>query len=497
LAAGGALVAAYVSSEVLQRMPHVQDSVAYLFQAKTFALGRLTVPVPPVPAAFQHEFVLMRDGQWFSKYPPGFPLLLAVGVLLGGPWLVNPLLCGLAIAVTYVFARSVYGGATALLGAALLTTSPWLLLMSGSMMSHPAGLVLAMTFVWGLERAERRNSARLAALSGFALGWLLATRALTAVALAAPMLGWVAVAAVRARRLRPRHAAFAAGATIPVLGLVAYNAALTGSPLVSPFELWWGFDRVGFGADVGMHGGHYLPWGLINTWANLAELERWLFGWPVQLSLAFALLPLLTGSRDRWDWLLAGAVLSLIAAHVAYWADGIMYGPRYYYEALGMLAVLTARGATRIGAVFRAAWPGSLRAVKAGATVAPALAVGMIAVTSYSFTPGFLRGALGYNGMDRSRTELVEAAGLHRALVVVSGAEGDWQTYGSVFWSMSPLLNDDVIYARDLGERAEPELEAAYPDRVVYRLDGDVLTMIRPPIGANWRGSGRSGGSGA
>ena len=47
-----------------------------------------------------------------------------------------------------------------------------------------------------------------------------------------------------------------------------------------------------------------------------------------------------TGSRNRWDWLLGATVLSLVVAYVFYWADGIMYGPRYYFEAVGILALL-------------------------------------------------------------------------------------------------------------------------------------------------------------
>jgi hypothetical protein len=36
-------------------------------------------------------------GRWCSLCPPGWPAILAVGVLLGAPWLVDPLLLGLSI----------------------------------------------------------------------------------------------------------------------------------------------------------------------------------------------------------------------------------------------------------------------------------------------------------------------------------------------------------------------------------------------------------------
>ena len=167
VAAGGVLAAALVSRDVLDRMPHVQDSVAYLFQAKTFALGRIAVPLPPVPDAFVHEFVLQRDGQWFSKYPPGHPLVLALGVLAGVPWLVSPIAAGLSLLLTFLAARQLFGTFVAILAIALLATAPWFIIMSGTMMSHPTGLLFAMSFLYLLERAERKADWRLALGAGW------------------------------------------------------------------------------------------------------------------------------------------------------------------------------------------------------------------------------------------------------------------------------------------------------------------------------------------
>ena len=61
-------------------------------------LGGTTLPAPPaVPEAFSLDNVILSSNRWCSKYPPGFPLLLAVGWLLGAPWLVNPVLFGFAV----------------------------------------------------------------------------------------------------------------------------------------------------------------------------------------------------------------------------------------------------------------------------------------------------------------------------------------------------------------------------------------------------------------
>ena len=85
-----ALVAnAYVAYFLLERLPHVQDSVAYLFQAKLFASGRLWAPLPDNVIFFRHEFVVEHAGKWFSKHPPGHSALLAIGQLLNAPWIVK------------------------------------------------------------------------------------------------------------------------------------------------------------------------------------------------------------------------------------------------------------------------------------------------------------------------------------------------------------------------------------------------------------------------
>ena len=86
-----------------QRFPLSGDDYSYLYQAKLFASGKLSAedPIynPSLPFYGCIETYCLRDyqGHRFSKYPPGWPALLAVGVKLGVPWLVDPLLGALLI----------------------------------------------------------------------------------------------------------------------------------------------------------------------------------------------------------------------------------------------------------------------------------------------------------------------------------------------------------------------------------------------------------------
>ena len=127
-----------IANTVLERLPHVQDSITYLFQAQTLAQGGLTAAAPALPEFFEQEFLLVRDGHWYGKYSPGFPALLALGVLLKQPWLVNPILATLTIPLLYGLGVSLYGRGLGRLAIVLVLFSPFFLFMSGSMMAHPA-----------------------------------------------------------------------------------------------------------------------------------------------------------------------------------------------------------------------------------------------------------------------------------------------------------------------------------------------------------------------
>jgi len=648
----------YVADEVLQRMPHVQDSVAYLFQAKTFALGRLWVPMSSDPQFFQHEFILMQGGRWFSKYTPGWPLLLSVGVLAHAPWVVDPICGALSIFVIYRLGAEIYRPRVGLIAAALGVVSPFFVFLSGSMMSHASGLLFALLFVWGIWRASRSPRPIVpSALSGVAFGIGFLIRPYTMVVIAIPFALYALWGISRLPKDGLGRYLPAAIATVPFIGaFLAYNAYFTGNPLYPPQQLWWAFDSVGFGPQHG-------PWGftpidaLNNTSRNLLELVEHTDGWPEFLTLSFAMLPFLVGRFRSWDWLFAGGFVALVAGYGLWWADGIMYGPRFYYEGLGFLLLLTARGVdegldlARYGptATRRAASPAAtspalasvglpfgLRPVGQGVVerldggalypltpfsrgdlsvpvprptptgngqeksspttqpphplpyeptlgylpvsaprstigrslerfrllrgrratpsralspdpllqweqsrdagkepepdpsatggrsaaspvagqmsrrpavagtddegtssletgimgprvtpsrFAPALIYAFVALLiAFNFVfyfPGQWQLYHGYNYVDHSKLDAVQRAGIHHALVFADvGQSYEWWEYGMVFSANDPLLQGDVIFARDLGDAADKKLMADFPGRSYYRLDGVTLSRL-------------------
>src|SRR5512134_909669 len=94
-------MSALVSRTVFERLPHLEDEMAYLFQARTLARGQAVIESPEPRRAFWQPFVPDRAGKRFGKYSLGWPLLLAPGAAIEQPWVVNALLSGLTVALVY------------------------------------------------------------------------------------------------------------------------------------------------------------------------------------------------------------------------------------------------------------------------------------------------------------------------------------------------------------------------------------------------------------
>jgi hypothetical protein len=101
-----------ISDRVFEHLPHSEDEVAYLFQARVFAQNRLVVPTPRYWQAFWTPFVVDFQGQRFGKYAPGWPFLLSFGVRLNAPWLVNALLATFTLAMIAWLGYCFYGETT-------------------------------------------------------------------------------------------------------------------------------------------------------------------------------------------------------------------------------------------------------------------------------------------------------------------------------------------------------------------------------------------------
>ena len=471
----GLLATAAAAHFAFEGLPHLEDEVAYLFQAKTLALGRLTVPSPAQPEAFWTPFVLDYQGHRFGKYPPGWPAILALGMVAtggGAPWLVNPLLAALALYLVYRLGRTLYGEGAGLLAAALGLTSPLFLVLSGSFLSHLASLVWLLLFsLWFVWTAQGR-SWWFALGAGLALGMAFLTRSLTATAYAVPFVIYSLVQVIQRRQPHwPRYLLVAVGGGLLAVLLPAYQWAVTGDPWLNPYTLWWPYDRIGFGPGHGaMPGGHSPYYAWINLRQDLLRAATDILGWP-----ALSWLPILPGlllrPRRRQDWALVAPFACLVIAYLFYWigSPARLWGPRYYFEGFGGLWLLSAVGLLKVWnwAKKQHPWVGQ---VLAGTLVL------MVAINLALNVPSRMAEAHGFYGLTRSQLEPIEEANLHNALVIVYAER--WLEYGAMLAGMSPTLDDDVVYARGSGAEIDADVIAGFPGRTVYYLSKGQLSPV-------------------
>jgi hypothetical protein len=356
LAAGAAALALLISWSVLGLVPHVTDSVSYLFQGRILAAGHLYEPPPPVPALFWQENVILDATRWCSKYPPGWPLLLALGWRLQAPWLMSPLLLALAVAGVWLAGRRLYDPATGLLAAAALACSPFALLMAADAMAHVPALcatawclaMIAGVAGAGAEAAGRSRQRTLIAI-GLLGGIALLIRPGTAAAVLAPALAWCVAALGRRHRLAGL-AWMALGAAPCLAAMAAYDTVVFGGPLVTGYAVYEP-ARYARAADALVPWSeallHRLPW-------YLDQLNRSLWGYPWG-DLALLAPLLLVRPRRAADGVLAACAGSLVLAHCFYFYGDVIYsGPRMAFESLGPLSLLAARSLRTLAGWFDA-----------------------------------------------------------------------------------------------------------------------------------------------
>ncbi|HEY1386949.1 MAG TPA: glycosyltransferase family 39 protein [Ktedonobacterales bacterium] len=467
----------WVALAEYQGQPHILDASAYIFQAKIFASGQLSAPVPSHLGAFQGPFMIASGGRWFAMFPPMTSLLLAVGIVLHAPWLVEPLLGTLALWGIFRLGRYFYGGGVAWLAVLLGALSPFYIYLAASYMSHTMALFFAVYFLWTLVRFTRGwRWYDLALAAVFAVGLLL-TRELSAavigVTAAAYLLGgqW--------RALRERFTTiwpiFVFALSILVCGVVVYllyNQLQTGSATLSPRTLFFPGDRYGFGLGIGFYGQHTFAAGMVILDQLLTILLIDLYGWPFYLTLA--LLPLTFLRRDtrtRWDIFCALALIVFTLAQAGYFYHGIYLGPRHLFETLPFLLLLTARGVTGLAAILArvgralGAWRPT-RTLAMG--VAGALLVALIACNLFYYSPRQAQIFQGYTGLPVSmKVDAATLYGFHPSQAIV--LTNNWYIYNYILWPLNdPALRGETLYAYAPSPDVVQQIHAAYPNRTLY-----------------------------
>lgn len=465
-------------------VPHVPDESVYLLHARYFAEGRMSVPVPPVQDAFLIDIGYVRDGRMVSPVPPGWPAVLAVGVALGAPWLVNPVLGAAIVLVLAAFVRRLYGQEEARVCALLFAASPWFVFVSMSLMTHNTSLLAALIAAYAVLRLRQGGGLGWAALGGAGLGAVSLVRPLEGLVMAVLLGLWSLLQARTAPRwLLIRTTVLAACTAIAGAIVLPYNAHITGDPFYFPIMAYTddrfapGSNTLGFGPEKGLgwvgldpRHGHDLRDAKLNTGLNVFAINVELLGWACGSILPIAL-AVFARRIDRRDlWMLA-PILGISGAHVFYWfSGGPDFGARYWYLVIAPCIVLAMRGVLQLARSVDDRWPGARPKVVAAALFASVSATALFvpwrAVDKYH----------DYRGANADFARLVEAEGIEGGLVLVHG--NHHPEYGAAA-DLNPLDiegSDETVFAWDRKLDTSLAVLDAFAPEKVWLVEGPSIT---------------------
>ncbi|WP_394831940.1 hypothetical protein LVJ94_36025 [Pendulispora rubella] len=211
--------------------PRIIDATSYFLQGRALSHGSIAWPVAEPSALFRGRFLLFREPNLLSGiFPPGYPLLLAIGFRIGAPMVTGPVLAAGIVLTTYFLTYEIARATglsrnvdmTARFAAAISIVCAALRYHTADTMSHGA-CAFAITLAIALAlRALRLRDPWLFVLSGLAVGYVAATRMVSAIPVA---LGVFAL--VLRSTARPRDFLLVALGTVPGLALlfIAQHAA--------------------------------------------------------------------------------------------------------------------------------------------------------------------------------------------------------------------------------------------------------------------------------
>lgn len=271
-ALAAALSAIYVVV-YLRGGPRIIDATAYWLQASILADGHWALPIEGPEASTLGRFMLLTpSGDASVIFPPGYPAVLALGFLVGAPLAVGPALAAALTFATMDLARRVLRAAQpsfdapipieslVAIAGLLSATCAALRYHTADTMSHGlAALLIGTTLAAALRirHGPRAGRTAPALLVGLALGWLAATRPVSAGAAA------LAALAIVGRPPIPIVLAIALG-TLPGLALwLGYQHHATGDLLGVAQRAYYarsdgppGCFRYGLGDGIGCLGEH-------------------------------------------------------------------------------------------------------------------------------------------------------------------------------------------------------------------------------------------------
>jgi hypothetical protein len=467
--------------------PVITDEFSHLLIADTLAHGRLTNPTHPEWVHFESIHIIQRP-TYNSDYFPGQGAVLAVGKLMGHPWIAMWLLCAAMCAALCWMLQAWVPPAWAFAGGLLAVlrfgiASYWINGYDGGCLAAIGG-ALALGAV---PRLLRKPTALQSFLFGLGLATIGFARPFEGLAVAIPAVATLGFGVFRKRiavsTCIPAVVAVAAG----IAGLLVYNRAVTGDPLRPPYavnQATYGWPmtlpwfhppepqfrhvelRRYYDYERDVHDRNASPLALVkNSTVKAQEIWRFYFG--PALSIPLIMLPQVWRNR-RLRLVLLAAALTLVATLIE---TGAL--PHYAAAATAcFLAVLVAclrrLTARRHGVQLAIALPAILLVILAVRIGLEKLHLPFTQKVNYDswccVKPGNLNKA-------RILAMVEQAAGRHLVLVK---PKTDPANVLQWIYNDADIDASRVVWARDMGPQANESLLEYFHDRTIWLVDPNV-----------------------